>query len=295
MNEINFMLTVKDITLVVVTRNRVDTLLWTLGKLSALPQQPPIIVVDNASTDGTPERVKEAFPAVTVVALTENKYCSARNEGVQLAKTCLVSFCDDDSFWQPEALGRAAAHFSKYPHLGALAGKILIGEDEELDSVCTAMLHSPLTDPRPLPGPAVLGFVCCAVVVRREAFLSVGGFDSRFAIAGEERMFSVDLRTKGWSLAYAEDMVAHHYPSQLRNVAQRTQHITRDTLWYYWLRRPAYYAWRHTLLILKQLSKDVNVRQGFWEAMKAAPTIFYDRQVVPQPIEEQILKIESFY
>jgi len=285
----------EDITIVIVTRNRIDTLLWTLDKLTNLPQKPPIIVVDNASTDGTPDRVKAAYPPVTVLALDQNKWCSARNDGVALAKTPLVSFCDDDSFWEPDALTKAATYFRKYPHLGVLAGKILIGDSQEVDSVCDAMKNSPLTDPRPLPGPPVLGFVCCAVVVRREAFLSIGGFDSRFAIAGEERMFSVDMRTKGWSLAYAEDMVAHHYPSPLRNVAQRTRHITRDTLWYYWLRRPAYYAFRHTMLILKQMTSDINVRQGFWEALKAAPAILLDREVVPRPIEEQILKIESFY
>ncbi|AKD54785.1 glycosyltransferase family 2 protein [Spirosoma radiotolerans] len=285
----------EDITIVIVTRNRIDTLLWTLDKLTNLPQKPPIIVVDNASTDGTPDRVKAVYPQVTVLALDQNKWCAARNDGVELAKTSLVSFCDDDSFWEPDALTKAATYFRKYPHLGVLASKILIGESQEVDGVCDAMKNSPLTDPRPLPGPAVLGFVCCAVVVRREAYLSVGGFDSRFAIAGEERMFSVDMRTKGWSLAYADDMVAHHYPSPLRNIAQRTRHITRDTLWYYWLRRPAYYAFRHTTLIFKQMAADINVRKGFWDALKSAPSILVDREVVPQPIEEQILKIESFY
>lgn len=289
------MLSSNDITIVIVTRNRADTLLSTLGKLTRLPQNPPIIVVDNASTDGTPDRVKTAFPWVTVLALDRNKWCAARNDGVELAQTCLVAFCDDDSFWQPPALERAAAYFGKYPHLGVLAGKILIGDSEEVDSVCYAMQNSPLTDPRPLPGPAVLGFVCCAAVVRKEAYQRVGGFDYRFAIAGEERMFSVDMRTEGWSLTYAEDVVAHHYPSQLRNVAQRIRHITRDTLWYYWLRRPAYYAMRHTMLILEQISKDANIRQGFLEAMKAAPQILLDRRVVPPPVEEQILRIESFY
>ncbi|GAB4027447.1 glycosyltransferase family 2 protein [Spirosoma gilvum] len=283
------------ISIVIVTRNRIETLLWTLDKLIRLPQKPAIIVVDNASTDDTPNRVKAAYPAVTVLALDDNKYCAARNEGVKEAKTPLIAFCDDDSFWQPEALDRAVDYFNKYPHLGVLAGKVLIGETQEVDSVCYAMHHSPLTDPRPLPGPAILGFVCCAVVVRREAFLSIGGFHKRFAIAGEERLFSVDMRTKGWSLAYAADMVAHHYPSPQRNVAQRTRHITRDTLWYYWLRRPVYYALRHTLLILQQIGKDCHIRKGFWEALRNAPYILRQRQVVPQRIEEQILKIESFY
>ena len=53
----------ENITIVIVTRNRVDTLLWTLSKLTALPEKPPIIVVDNASDDGTPRRVRAVASA----------------------------------------------------------------------------------------------------------------------------------------------------------------------------------------------------------------------------------------
>jgi len=284
-----------EVTVVIVTRNRVEPLLWTLNKLTQLPENPPIIVVDNNSTDETVKRVRETFPAVTVIPLIENRACSARNVGVLAAQTPLISFCDDDSFWQPGALTKAVEYFRQYPHLGVLAGKVLVGEEEIMDGVCDAMRNSPLTDPRPLPGPAVLGFVCCAVVVRRQAFLDVGGFNRNFAIAGEERMFSVDMRTKGWSLAYAEDMVAHHYPSKLRNIALRTQNITRDTLWYYWLRRPWYYAMKHTMLIHRNSRTNADVRKGYLKALKTFPRTVWNRQVVPPAIEEEITKIESFY
>ena len=285
----------KEVTVVIVTRNRVESLLWTLDKLTQLPEKPPIIVVDNNSTDGTVERVRATFPAVTVLPLIENRACSARNVGVMAAQTPLISFCDDDSFWQPGALTKAVDYFRQYPYLGALAGKVLVGEEEVMDGVCDAMRDSPLTDPRPLPGPAVLGFVCCAVVVRREAFLDVGGFNRNFAIAGEERMFAVDMRTRGWSLAYAEDMVAHHYPSKLRNISTRTQNITRDTLWYYWMRRPWYYAMKHTMLIHRNSRTNDDVREGYFNALRTFPRTLLSRKVVPPVVEEQILKIESFY
>lgn len=57
--------------LVIVTRNRVETLLATLGRLVALPERCPI-VVDNASTDSTPAAVRARFPAVTVLELASN-------------------------------------------------------------------------------------------------------------------------------------------------------------------------------------------------------------------------------
>lgn len=284
-----------DISILIVTRNRVETLLDTLRHLTTLPESPPIIVVDNQSTDGTAERVGAAFPQVNVLAQSENQGLNARNIGVQAARTPLVAFCDDDSWWEPGALTKAVAYFAQYPHLGLLAGRVLLGHEERLEPVCEAMRDSPLTSDKPLPGPAILGFVCCAAVVRREAFIATGGFDRQFAIAGEERMFSADLLAAGWSLAYAEDMVSHHFPSPARNPDQRIQLLTRDTFWYYWLRRPLYYALRHTLHIYQRSRENRHVRQGYREALRAMPRLLGKRRVVPPAVEQQLLKIERFY
>lgn len=283
------------ISVVIVTCNRVETLLGTLHHLRALPEKPPLIVVDNGSTDGTPDRVRAQFPGVTVLTLPPGLGCLSRNEGIRLAKTPYVALCDDDSYWEPGALTRAVAYFDAYPHLGVLAGKVLLGDEQRLEPVCEAMRDSPLTDERPLPGPAILGFVCCAVVVRQTAFWSIGGFHQQFAIAGEERLFSVDMRGAGWSLAYAEDMVAYHFPSPSRSVARRIHLLTRDTLWYYWLRRPWYFALRHTLHIHQRSRRDANVRTGYREALRLAYRVLRQRRVVRTAVEEQIRRIESFY
>ena len=284
-----------NISILIVTRDRVDTLLDTLQHLIALPEHPPIIVVDNQSTDGTPERVRAEFPNVTVLAQTENQGVNARNIGVRAARTPLVAFCDDDSWWEPGALTKAVHYFEQYPHLGVLAGKVLLGEEKRLEPVCEAMRDSPLTSERSLPGPAILGFVCCAVIVRRNAFLAVGGFNPQFAIAGEERLFSADMLAAGWSLAYAEDVVSHHFPSPSRNPNHRIQLLTRDTFWYYWLRRPLSYALRHTWHIHRQSQANEHIRRGYQEALQQLPSVLAKRRVVPSAVEEQILKIESYY
>ncbi len=283
------------ISVVIVTYNRVDTLLNTLHQLQALPEKPPLIVVDNGSTDGTADQVRAQFPVVTVLTLPPGLGCVSRNEGIRLATTPYVALCDDDSYWQPGTLTRAVRYFDEYPHLGVLAGKVLLGDEQRLEPVCEAMRDSPLTDERPLPGPAILGFVCCAAIVRQTAFWSIGGFHDKFAIAGEERLFSVDMRANGWSLAYAEDVVAHHFPSPVRSVDRRTYLLTRDTLWYYWLRRPWYYALRHTLHIYRKSRTDTNVRAGYQEAVRLARQLFRERRVVPIAVEQQIRRIESFY
>ncbi|WP_040905829.1 glycosyltransferase family 2 protein, partial [Streptomyces griseoflavus] len=54
---------------VIATRDRRDRLAVTLSRLRELPERPEILVVDNASTDGTREMVARDFPGVRVLAL----------------------------------------------------------------------------------------------------------------------------------------------------------------------------------------------------------------------------------
>ncbi|MEU8661996.1 glycosyltransferase family 2 protein, partial [Actinoplanes philippinensis] len=70
------------VTVVVATRDRRERLLETIPEHRA-----PVILVDNASTDGSPETISDTFPAVDVVRLGENRGAAARNDGVRRART----------------------------------------------------------------------------------------------------------------------------------------------------------------------------------------------------------------
>src|SRR5690348_10804754 len=103
---------------VVVTRDRAETLLHTLERLRALPGPPPVVVVDNGSRDGTPRAVRERFgEGVRVVEAGRNLAAAARTVGVQATGTPLVAFADDDSWWAPGALERIAGAFAAHPSL----------------------------------------------------------------------------------------------------------------------------------------------------------------------------------
>ena len=60
------------LTVVVITRNRREELLRTLGRLAALPERPPVIVVDNGSDDGTTAAVRGAHPGMLLIAARRN-------------------------------------------------------------------------------------------------------------------------------------------------------------------------------------------------------------------------------
>ncbi|NVI85718.1 glycosyltransferase family 2 protein, partial [Actinomadura sp. BRA 177] len=135
------------------------------------------------------------------------------------------------------------------PRTALLAARVLIGEEERLDPVSAQMAEAPLGRPGGLPGPAVLGFLACSVIVRRDAFLDAGGFSDVLHFAGEEELLALDLAAAGWGLAYVPELVVHHHPSKTgRDPAGRRRREIRNRLLTAWLRRPLPAAARPRLL-----------------------------------------------
>ena len=165
---------------------------------------------------------------------------------MQAATTPYVAFSDDDSWWAPGALSAAADHFDAVPRLGLLAARIVVEPSGQVDPVCALMAQSPLEPVGDLPGPSVLGFVACGSVVRRRAFLQVGGFHPVIFFAGEETVLAIDLAAAGWGLAYMDDVTAHHQPEPGAERSGRRRLQARNALLSSWLRRPAGRALRDT-------------------------------------------------
>jgi GT2 family glycosyltransferase len=280
-----------DVGIVIATRDRREGLLATLRRLDG---GRPVVVVDNGSRDGTPAAVRATFPAVTVLEPGANLGAAARTIGARALDTPVVAFCDDDSWWAPGALEQAARVFAAYPRLGLLAARVLVGDDEHLDPTCAAMAASPLVAGR-LPGPGVLGFVACGAVVRRDAFLAVGGFDGRYGIGGEERRLAVDLATAGWDLAYVAGVIAHHHPGRAGPRPGRLRRQLRNDLWSAWLRRPARSALRETARLVGSTAEGhpVAAAAGVAAALRGARWVARERAVVPAAVERALRSIEA--
>jgi GT2 family glycosyltransferase len=273
------------VSVVIATRNRGPELLGTLARLRALHEQPPIVVVDNGSTDGTAELVRAHHPGVQVVGLRRNRGGAARTVGARLVDSPYVAFSDDDSWWAPGALSRAADLLDHHPRLAVLAARVLVGPEERLDPVCAEMAHSPLPAADDLPGPSVLGFIACGAVVRRTAFLELGGFDVRLGVGGEEELLSVDLATRGWGLAYVDEVVAHHHPSPSRDPCGRRRVQVRNALWSAWLRRPLGGAARQTAHLAALAIHQPGASPGLLLAVLGLPWVLRERRPVQPELE----------
>lgn len=267
------------ISVVILTHNRADELAVTLERMCALPLRPPIIVVDNASTDATAALVRERFPQVALIRLERNLGAAARNLGVRQAATPYVAFSDDDSWWQPGSLERACALLDAHPRVAAVCARILLGADEHEDPVCAEMARSPLPRAR-LPGPALLGFVACAVAFRRQAYLDAGGYERRFFVGGEEELLALDLVTQGWSIVYAAHLTVHHHPSPRRDNADRQRVVVRNMLWVAWLRLPLAHALGQTWRICRGAPSRRAMAAGLASALRALRWVLRRRQVV---------------
>jgi GT2 family glycosyltransferase len=149
--------------IVMITHNRSDEVLHSLGRLTRLPERPRIVVVDNGSTDGTSAAVVERFPEVVVVRLGENLGAAGRNLGVERLDTPFVAFSDDDTWWEPGSLRRAADLLEAHPRVAILTGRILVGSREA--SICRELQDSPLPSEPGLPGYPLVGFLAGASVI----------------------------------------------------------------------------------------------------------------------------------
>lgn len=260
---------------VVMTRDRRDNALLTLERLRALPDEPPVIVVDTAAATAQ-RRPWRRFPQVLLTELGGNHGAVARTLGVRAAMTPYVAFSDDDSWWEPNALGAAADVFDRSPRLGLLAAQILVGPDRRLDPVCEAMAASPLPVERGAAGPSVLGLVACGAVVRRRAYLEVGGFSPVVFFFGEETVLAQDLMASGWQLAYVDSVVARHDPGSVAGPRPgRDRLAVRNAVFSLWMRRPARVAAQQTLRLLAE-RRSAAALAGLLDAGRRAPAALAD-------------------
>lgn len=281
------------VTVVVITHNRRDELVSCLRRLRSLPEHPAVVVVDNASTDGSPAAARAAHPQATVIALPANRGAAGRNVGLAVASTPYVAFCDDDTWWEPGSLRRAAEVLDAHPRTAVLTAHIVVEPAGVEDPVCVELRDSPLPRPDDLPGPPLLSFLAGASVVRRAAVLSVGGFEPKFFVGGEEELLACDLAGAGWAMAHRPDMVIHHRASAARDPHRRRRTGIRNTLWFSWLRRPTRSAVRRTVAMLNRVPADSVSLGGFADAAAGVGWVARHRRVTPPGVEHGLRLLDG--
>jgi GT2 family glycosyltransferase len=283
------------VSIVVLTFNRRDELRRTLSELARVDESVRIVVADNASTDGTAETVARCHPRVDVVRLPRNLGAAGRNAGARACTTPYVAFCDDDTWWTPQSLHCAADVLDRHPTLAAVTARVLVGTERRDDPTNARMAASPLPNALGVPGTELLGLLGGACMIRRDAFLAVGGYDPHLFLGCEEALLAVDLMSAGWRMAYVPQAIVHHDPSRARDVAARRRLALRNALWLAWLRRPWRRAIAATRTWLAESLRDGELCRNAADAVCGVPWIVRRRRVAPPHVEQALCTIETFY
>ncbi len=281
------------VTVVVITHNRRAELHRTLGKLTRLPERPPVIVVDNGSSDGTAASVRCRFPGVTLIAARRNLGAVARNLAVRGVTTRYVAFCDDDTWWEPGSLTATADVLDRHPDVAVVTARIVVEPGGRDDPINEELASSPLPGRPGLPGPVLLSFLAGASVLRCQAFREAGGFSARLWFGGEEELLAADLVTRGYLLCYLSSAVAHHQASELRDPTHRRWLGIRNTLWFTWLRRPAHAALRRTAELAATVPRDRVSAAAFGAAIGGLPWVLHERRPLPPGVEAQLRLLDG--
>ncbi|MFE9099673.1 glycosyltransferase family 2 protein [Actinomadura geliboluensis] len=280
-------------TVVVITRDRRQSLLAMLARTRRITEDAPVIVVDNASRDGTADAVAAEFPRVALLRAPGNLGAVGRNLAADHVRTPYIAFADDDTWWDPDAPSRAADLLDAHRRLAVVTGRILVEPGGREDPIVPELRHSPVPGPAWLPGPALGSFLAGASMLRTEAFREAGGFSARLWLGGEEELLSADLMALGWQLCYAEDVVVHHEPSPLREPHLRRRHGIRNTLWFTWLRRPLPAAARRTARLLRTLPRDRVTARALAEAAAGLGWVARERRTLPPDVEDRLRSLET--
>jgi glycosyltransferase involved in cell wall biosynthesis len=150
---------------------------------SALGQTTPnieVIVVDDGSTDHTPEVIQSyrGDGRVVFCPIEHSGVAAAKNTGIRQSRAPLIAFLDADDRWLPTKLEKQLRLFRDDPELGvAYTRRLLINEDGQRLQYEQPTLHRGWI----LEEIFHTNFVCqSSAVVRREVFEEVGFFDERY-------------------------------------------------------------------------------------------------------------------
>jgi N-acetylglucosaminyl-diphospho-decaprenol L-rhamnosyltransferase len=189
------------------------------GCLAALPPPAEIVVVDNASTDGSARVAAER--GVLVVRNHRNRgFAAAANQGASLGRGDLILFLNPDAVLHAPDLQRLVEVLEGDASLFAVGPRLRRPDGSEqrawwpfpspTGTWAEALGLHRLRRPRAGADGAVPFLVGACLLVRRRSFEALGGFDERFWLYGEEADLCYRARQRGWGARYVPEATATH-------------------------------------------------------------------------------------
>ncbi len=293
-----------------------------------------IVVVDNQSTDGSPQKIRTLFPDLTVI---ENGYNAGWgvgcNVGIKSIKTEYVALINNDAYLDARCLEEMVRAIQLKPDYGSCASKIFLWDDPGAIEVAGVVIYrdgSSIARGRLQP-PEIYNDLeevfcasdCCSLY-RRHLLLKVGLYDPDFFMYCDDTDIGWRLQLTGWKCVYAPKAIAYHAHSRSSGSYTdfKAYHVERNRLYlclkyfpfpylvagfFFSGYRYLYQVWwsRQEKGALAKYRKERSLFYGLrilmkahWHAMKNAPTMIRRRrefQSMTHPSRGRFAKLLHHY
>jgi GT2 family glycosyltransferase len=265
---------------VIVTWNRMDLLRSCLQSLTRqnLNQPFDVVVVDNASDDGSSEMVLTEYGKSTKfqVNLIRNPgnrgFCAANNQGFAASDSEFVALLNNDAEAEPDWLAKLASAFDGRPDVGMAASKILVYEDPRRIDKAGHLIYpdgqnrgrgsGELDEGQYDRVEEILWPDGCAAMYRRAMLDEIGGFDEDFFAYADDAELGLRARIAGWKCLYIPDAVVRHHRGATLGLrsSRRLELIERNRV----LLAAKLFPW--SLLWLNAFYYALRLGAGIWAA-----------------------------
>jgi GT2 family glycosyltransferase/glycosyltransferase involved in cell wall biosynthesis len=207
-------------------RELLNMCLHSLGRaLARVDEETELIVVDNGSSDGSVELVRESFPDVRLVVLPRNAgFAGGLVEGIAAAEGEWIAVFNNDTTVEPDAVAAMLTAARTDPRVGSVAAQMRFADRRDvlnsagLELDCLGIAADRLVGARVSDQPErepyeVFGATGGAALLRTDMLDEVGGIDETFFAFFEDVDLAWRARAHGWRSLYAPGAVVYHHHS----------------------------------------------------------------------------------
>jgi GT2 family glycosyltransferase len=257
-----------DLSVAVVSWNTRELLLACLAAIEpgAAPYSVETIVVDNASSDGSVEAVRERFPGVQVIANAENRgFTRANNQALAVARGRFLLLLNSDAEPRPGSLATLLRYMETHPECGACGPRLVFPDGrlqpngrrlptfwrEFLAASGLRRLNPDAFADRLEWGRSDFSLTVevgevsgACLMTRREVVDQVGPMDERLFMFYEEVDWCARMQAAGWKIAYvAEAEVVHHMAQSVKKAGFRVFRTFYESQYRYYRKHAAPPVW----------------------------------------------------
>ncbi|ASS98190.1 MULTISPECIES: glycosyltransferase family 2 protein [Geobacillus] len=283
------------VSIVMLAWNRKDDVRESLRHIQKIDYEPlEIIVVDNASDDGTAQMVEAEFPDVHLIKMKKNIGIAAYNVGFEQAKGKYIVIIDDDSFPARHAIRRMVQVFEKDERLGAVAFDVR--NYDHYDEIKNELEDTDETEEvKAVASDYLMSFNGAGVGIRKDLFKKIGYYPEEFFLYYNEMDCAFKIWNAGYRIEFYSNIVSYHKYSPKNRASWRAPfYYTRNAFWLIWKHYPMDMALNTTLRLIYHClyysieQKTTVYLKAMWSAFREAYKLKGKRKAVDRAIAQKL-------